>query len=131
MRVMRPTTGTGRTQTASRFGESVVLAHVTALLTVRKSPAPLDTVATSDKTPRNVNPQAWLGRGQALYLSVSVSLCGVISPRYPPDQGKMDCNMQWKDISKTLRSTTKGTQQKYKQKHKTLTSNIKKQTNNT
>ena len=36
----------GRTQTASRFGESLVLAHG-ALLTVRKSPAPLVTVATS------------------------------------------------------------------------------------
>src|SRR4029434_10935006 len=37
----------GRTQTASRFGESVVLAHVNALLTVRKSPVLLVTVATS------------------------------------------------------------------------------------
>ena len=27
--------------------------------------------------------------------------------RYPPDQGKRDCNMQWKDISKILTSTTK------------------------
>ena len=90
----------GRTQTASRFGESVVLGHVNALLTVRKSPVLLVTVATSFELVH------------ALYcLSVSVILFGVISPRYPPDQGKMDCNMQWKDISKTLRSTTKGTQQ--------------------
>ena len=90
----------GRTQTASRFGESVVLAHVNALLTVRKSPVLLVTVATSFELVH------------ALYcLSVSVILFGVISPRYPPEQGKMDCNMQWKDISKTLRSTTKGTQQ--------------------
>ena len=100
---MRPTTGTvehSRTQTASRFGESVVLAHVNALLTVRKSPVLLVTVATSFELVH------------ALYcLSVSVILFGVMSPRYPPDQGKMDCNMQWKDISKTLRSTTKGTQQ--------------------
>src|SRR4029434_7832084 len=87
----------GRTQTASRFGESVVLAHVNALLTVRKSP--LVSVATSFE----------LAHAQHC-LSVSVILFGVISPRYPPEQGKMDCNMQWKDISKTLRSTTKGTQ---------------------
>ena len=39
----------GRIQTASRFGESVVLAHVNALLTVRKSPVLLVTVATSFK----------------------------------------------------------------------------------
>src|SRR4029434_2786090 len=89
-----------RTQTASRFGESVVLAHVNALLTVCKSPAPLVTVATSFELVHAPH-----------CLSVSVILFGVISPRYPQDQGKMDCNMQWKDISKTLRSTTKGTQQ--------------------
>src|SRR4029434_6920565 len=47
MRVMRSTTGTGRTETASRFGESVVLAHVNALLTVRKSLVLSVTVATS------------------------------------------------------------------------------------
>src|SRR4029434_5843702 len=85
---------------ASRFGESVVLVHVNALLTVRKSPAPLVSVATSFE----------LAHAQHC-LSVSVILVGVISLRYPPEQGKMDCNMQWKDISKTLRSTTKGTQQ--------------------
>src|SRR4029434_8778861 len=106
MRVMRPTTGTGRTQTASRFGESVVVAHVNALLTVRKSPAPLVTVATSFELVQTQH-----------CVSVSVILFGVFSPRYPPEQGKIDCNMQWKDISKTLRSTTKGTQQKSKQKH--------------
>src|SRR4029434_9720988 len=72
MRVMRPTTGTGRTQTASRFGESVVLAHVTALLTVRQSPAPLVTVATSDKTPGTVNPKAMASTGTSA-ISVSVS----------------------------------------------------------
>src|SRR4029434_1466142 len=94
------------TQTASRFGESVVLAHVNALLTVRKSPAPLVSVATSFE----------LAHAQHC-RSVSVILFGVISPRYPPEQGKMDCNMQWKDISKTLKSTTKGTQQLSKQKH--------------
>src|SRR4029434_8168094 len=72
----------GRTQTASRFGESVVLAHVNALSAVRKSPVLLVTVATSFELVH------------ALYcLSVSVILFGVISPRYPPDQGKMDCNM--------------------------------------
>src|SRR4029434_2698281 len=100
MRVMRPTSGTGRTQTASRFVESVVLAHVNELLTVRKCPAPLLTVATSFEL---VHVQHC--------LSVSVILFGVISPLYPPEQGKMDCNMQWKDKSKTLKLTTKGTQQ--------------------
>src|SRR4029434_2146120 len=50
MTVTRPTSGTvehSRTQTASRFGESVVLAHVNALLTVRRSPVVLVAVATS------------------------------------------------------------------------------------
>ena len=66
MRVMRPTTGTGRTETASRFGESVVLAHVNALLTVRKSPVLLVTAATSFELVH------------ALYcLSVSVIFFGV------------------------------------------------------
>src|SRR4029434_653139 len=88
----------GRTQTASRVGESVVLANVNALLGSQK-PHPLTVVTSFELV-------------HALYsLLVSVILFGVISPRYPPDQGKMDCNMQWKDISKTLRSTMKGTQQ--------------------
>ena len=65
----------------------MVLAHVNALLTVLKSPAPLVSVATSIE----------LVHAQHC-LSVSVILFGVISPRYPPEQGKMDCNMQWKDI---------------------------------
>ena len=68
-------------------GESVILAHVNALLTVRKSPILLVTVSTSFELVH------------ALYcLSVSMILFGVISPRYPVDQGKMHCNMQWKDV---------------------------------